>query len=128
MSGIVLLLIIVAIVVVFFFFREQANDILMGYIDWVEGHPLIGIFGFLFVNTILVPLLIPGTLLAIIGSFIYGMIYGKLAGFFIIFVIVVIANTAGGYLAFLNSRYLFYNSLKPIMMRYRYLRGMNRGL
>lgn len=95
--------------------------------DWVEHHALLGMVAYLTLNTLIVPFLIPGTLFAILGSYIYGMIYGKIIGFFIVFVIVVIANTLGGYLAFMVSRYLFYNCIKPLMLRRRYLRGMNRG-
>lgn len=127
-SGLVLVLIIIALVIVLVFFRKEFNQLVTSYMEWVEENALIGYFIFMVLNIILVPLMIPGTLLAILGSYIYGMLYGKILGFFIIYTIVIISNTIGGYFAFLMSRSLFYECLKPTFTRYKYLRAMNRGI
>jgi uncharacterized membrane protein YdjX (TVP38/TMEM64 family) len=127
-SGLMLVLVIIAIVVVMVFFRKEFNKFLQSYMEWIEDNPVLGYFIFMIFNIILVPLMIPGTLLAILGSYIYGLIYGKLIGYFIIYSIVVISNTIGGYLAFLVSRGLFYECLKPTFVHYKYLRAMNKGI
>jgi len=127
-SGLVLALVIIALVIVLIFFRKEFNRFLQNYMEWVQNHPFLGYFTFMFVNIAVVPLLIPGTLLAILGSYIYGLLYGKAAGYFVILSLVIISNTIGGYLAFLVSRGLFYECLYPTFHRYKYLRAMNKGI
>jgi uncharacterized membrane protein YdjX (TVP38/TMEM64 family) len=95
---------------------------------WTEDNPYIGIIVFMAVNIIMVPLFIPGTIFAILGAYIYGMIYGKTAGYFIDLIVIVISNTLGGYMAFLASRWLFYDCLSGVMHRYKYMRAMNRSV
>ena len=124
-SLVMLLITITSLILIIVLYRKEANQYLISYMDWVESHPIAGIVTFILVNTLLVPLLIPGTLLAILGSFVYGFIYGKLIGYVIIICIVSVANTLGGYLAFLLSRYLFRRSLEPVMLSYKYLRGLD---
>lgn len=123
-----LALVILAFLIVGIFYRKEFNQGLQAYIEWVEGHPVLGYCTFMLVNIALVPLLIPGTVLAILGSYIYGLIYGITAGFFIILTLVIISNTIGGYIAFLVSRGLFYECLQPTFHRSRYMRAMNKGI
>ena len=123
-----LTLVIIGLLILILVYRKESNQILQSYTEWTEDNPIFGIFAFTIVNILIVPLMIPGTILAILGSYIYGIIYGKVLGYIIIFIIVLISNTIGGFLSFIISRSLFYECLSPYLHKYKYLRAMNRGI
>ncbi|CDW87567.1 UNKNOWN [Stylonychia lemnae] len=127
-SGLALFLVIIGLLITILMYRQEANLFLEAYIEWIETHQIMGVFVFLIVNIIIVPLMIPGTILAILGSYIYAIIYGKVLGYFVIYFLVVISNTIGAFLSFIISRGLFYECLSPYLHNYRYLRAMNRGI
>lgn len=95
---------------------------------WVKKNVFLGVLLYLITYTLAIVILVPASIFTLGGAYVFGQVFGKLFGYFFIIGAAFACDVVGGYFAFLVSRTLFYDFLKPFLNNYKYLRAADKGM
>ena len=94
---------LILLILTFVFYKE----IFMGieiYINWYKDNVFLGLISYFMTFIILVPLMFPATPLLMIGGILFGKIYGKIAGFFVTYLMTIISYPLASLITFIIGR------------------------
>lgn len=103
----VMLIIPMTLLILTFVFYKEIFTFIEIYINWYKDNVFLGLLFYFMTFFILVPLMFPATPLLMIGGLLFGKIYGKIAGFFVTYVMTIISYPLASLLTFvIGRRYL----------------------
>mmetsp|Transcript_26005 Transcript_26005/g.38428 ORF Transcript_26005/g.38428 Transcript_26005/m.38428 type:complete len:315 (-) Transcript_26005:74-1018(-) len=89
-----------------------------GFLEWIESHPILGLFGFIAIYVVCTVLFIPASILTVGAGFAFSGMFGLGIGLLLGSLTVFLGASIGAILAFLIGRYLLRDCVKGLSRKY----------
>lgn len=99
------------------------------YDSWFKQNPVAGFFSYSLIFIVWIPLLLPASLLSIVGGFIFTRNFGTIKGFFLCYLAICLTHPLGALVAFYMSKYLLKSFIQTnILNRIRIFQAVDRAI
>eukprot|EP00804_Cyclotella_cryptica_P028465 CCRYP_018817-RA/>CCRYP_018817-RA protein AED:0.12 eAED:0.12 QI:536/1/1/1/1/1/3/354/517 len=106
----------------------KVHGFLHGFLEWMEDHPLGGVYAYICVLALTSLVYIPPSPLIFSSGFIFRSIYGSLSGPLLALLASYIGAVIGGSIGFLRANYMTRDLIRILMRRYPLLRAIDAAV
>lgn len=104
------------------------QDVVTGFLDWIEDNPVAGLFAFVAVYCVATVCFIPGSVLTLGAGFVFSMAFGLGAGVALGTLAVFLGASLGGIASFLLGRYLLQEQVAKLAKKYAVFEALDIAL